>query len=64
MGRDGRLAEHRQQLPTLGTSLPGVGSHTKAPDEAPRHRSPHDGADDGLNPPRPFGNRPQATISR
>ncbi len=38
--REGRLIEHRQHFPTLGTSLPCVGSHSAAPDEETKQGSP------------------------
>lgn len=61
--RDGRLVEHHQQFPTLGTSLPCVGSHSKAPDDAGGQQSLHGRADAELDL-LPLDNRPQATISR
>lgn len=60
--RDGRLVGHQQQFPTLGTSLPCVGSHRKAPDDASRHRSPHGTSD--AERPQPPVSPPQAMISR
>ncbi len=61
--RDGRLIQHRQVFPTLGTSLPCVGSYSKAPGDPHDQRSPR-GRSDAEPHPRPFVNRPQATISR
>jgi len=61
--RDGRLIQHQQVFPTLGTSLPCVGSHSKAPDDPGDQRPPRDRPDAELHP-RPFVNRPRATISR
>lgn len=61
--RDGRLVEHQQQFPTLGTSLTCVGSHSKALDDAPDERS-LPGADDAELTPGPSVSHPQATISR
>ncbi len=59
--RDGRLVEHQQVFPTLGRSLPCVGSYSRAPDDADREGSLQDGADAELHP---FVSRPQPTISR
>jgi hypothetical protein len=63
MVRDGRLVGHQQRFPTLGTSLPCVGSYRKAPDEASGHWSARDGADAELDT-RLFVSRPQTTTSR
>ena len=60
--RDGRLVEHHQQFPTLGTSLPCVGSHSMAPVDASGGRSAH-GASDAERP-GPLGSPLKATISR
>ena len=60
--RDGRLVEHQQQFPTLGTSLTCVGSHSKALDDATDERLPQ-GLDAEL-PSRLSASHPQATISR
>ena len=61
--RDGRLVEHQQQFPTLGTSLTCVGSHSKALDDATDERSSQV-RDDAELTPRPSVSHPQATISR
>ncbi len=61
--REGRLIQHQQVFPTLGTSLPCVGSHSKAPDDPDDQWSPRDRAGAELHP-RPFVSRPRATIVR
>lgn len=43
--RDGRLIDHWHQFPTLGKSLPCVGSQSKAPDDWELQESPSSGAD-------------------
>ncbi len=60
--RDGRLVEHQQSFPTLGTSLPCVGSHSKVADDAASQRSLPDSPDTEPQT-RPFVSDPQATIS-
>jgi hypothetical protein len=59
--RDGRLVEHQQVFPTLGTSLSCVGSYSRALDDAGPQGPLHGRADAELHP---FVSRPQPTTPR
>ena len=62
--RDGRFVEHEHLFPTLGKSLPCVGSGSLAPDDSGLLGSRPGGSNDGFEPdPVPAATRSEAAVS-
>jgi hypothetical protein len=66
--RDGRLVEHEHLFPTLGKSLPCVGSGGLAPDDSGLQGSRPGGSNDGREAeaeadPLPAATRSEAAVS-